>query len=49
MIILIKKDADPTQVTVEVQVGEDQTLTVKDFTKFFDVDYLSALLKEYKN
>ena len=39
----------PVDGTVEVKVGEDQTLTVKDFSKFFDVDYLSALLKEYNN
>ena len=39
----------PVDGTVEVKVGEDQTLTVKDFSKFFDVDYLSALLKEYNH
>ena len=31
--------------TVEVQV-DDNTLTVKDYTQYFDVDYLSSLLQE---
>ena len=39
----------PVEGTVDVQVSEDRTVTVKDFSKFFDVDYLSSLLKENKN
>ena len=38
----------PVDGTVEVQVSEDRTISVKDFTKFFDVDYLSSLLAAYK-
>ena len=34
---------------VEVTVAEGITLSAKDFSKYFDVDYLSTLLKEYNN
>ena len=37
----------PVDGTVDVQVGEDQTLTVKDFSKFFDVDYLRSQLETW--
>jgi hypothetical protein len=37
----------PVDGTVEVQMGEDRTVTVKDFSKFFDVDYLSSQLKAW--
>ena len=33
-----------TDGTVEVKVSEDNTLTVKDFTNYFDIDYLRAKL-----
>ena len=39
----------PAEGTVDIQVSEDRTVTVKDMSKFFDVDYLSSLLKENKN
>ena len=34
--------------TVEVQVSEENTVTVKDFSKYFDIDYLGSLLEESK-
>ena len=34
--------------TVEVQVSEENTATVKDFSKYFDVDYLRSLLEASK-
>ena len=30
--------------TVEVKTGDDNTTTVKDYTKYFDIDYLRSLL-----
>ena len=32
--------------TIEVQVSDDNTVTVKDFTKYFDLDYLKSLLEK---
>ena len=34
--------------TVEVKVSEENTVTVKDFSKYFDIDYLGSLLEESK-
>ena len=31
--------------TVEVQVSEENTVTVKDYSKYFDIDYLGSLLE----
>ena len=31
--------------TVEIPVSEENTLTVKDFSKYFDLDYLASLLE----
>ena len=33
--------------TVEIQVDGENTATVKDFTKYFDIDYLRSLLEGY--
>ena len=38
----------PAEGTVDVQVSEDRTVTVKDMSKFFDVDYLRERLMEFK-
>lgn len=35
--------------TVEIKVDDDNTLTVKDYSKYFDIDYLRALLEERKD
>ena len=37
----------PVEGTVEIQAAEDRTVTVKDMSKFFDVDYLRTALMEY--
>ena len=37
----------PVDGKVEVMSSGETTLSVKDFTKYFDIDYLSSLLKEY--
>ena len=37
----------PADGTVEIPVDEERTMTVKDMSKFFDVDYLRARLMEY--
>jgi C-terminal processing protease CtpA/Prc len=37
----------PADDKIEVQLGEDRTVTVKDFTKFFDVDYLREQLEAW--
>ena len=37
----------PADGTVEIKVDEERTMTVKDMSKFFDVDYLRARLMEY--
>ena len=34
--------------TIEIPVSESDTLTVKDYTKYFDVDYLRSRLEESK-
>ena len=38
----------PAEGTVDVQVSEDRTVTVKDMSKFFDVDYLRERLMEFQ-
>ena len=38
----------PVEGTVDIQVSEDRTITVKDMSKFFDIDYLRERLMEYK-
>ena len=35
-----------TDGKVDVQVSEDKTVSVKDFSKFFDIDYLRTLLEK---
>jgi hypothetical protein len=34
-----------TDGTVEVKVSDEQSVTVKDFTKYYDIDYLRTLLE----
>ena len=36
----------PADGTVEVKIDEDNSLQVKDFTKYFDIDYLRTLLEK---
>ena len=38
----------PVDGTIDIQVSDDQTVSVKDYTKFFDIDYLKALMEETK-
>ena len=38
----------PVDGTVDVQVSDSTTVSVKDYTKFFDIDYLKALMEEGK-
>jgi len=35
----------PVDNTIQVPVSEENTLTVKDYSKYFDVDYLRSLLE----
>ena len=35
----------PTEGTVEVKLSEDTSTTVKDFSKYYDIDYLRTLLE----
>ena len=35
----------PTDGTVEVKLSEDTSVTVKDFSKYYDIDYLRSLLE----
>ena len=37
----------PADDKIEVQLGEDRTVSVKDFSKFFDVDYLRSQLEAW--
>ena len=38
----------PVDGTIDIQVSDDQTVSVKDYTKFFDIDYLKSLMEEAK-
>ena len=39
----------PVDGTVDVQISEEDRVTVKDYSKFFDIDYLKSLLEGQGN